>query len=110
MAQRFINVQNCLVGKKIVILGSGDIGMIMARRLTLENAKVEAVIEIMPYLTGLTRNRVQCIDDFNIPLYFSHTVIDIKGRLRVEEVTVAKVELEYVPKVSNSELVAVKLV
>lgn len=91
-AQRFINMQGLMVGKKIVILGSGDIGMIMARRLTLEGARVEAVIEIMPYLTGLTRNRVQCLDDFGIPLYLSHTIIDIRGRDRVEGVTVAPVD------------------
>lgn len=90
-AQRFLNVQNYLVGKKIVILGSGDIGMIMARRMTMENAEVKAVVEIMPYLAGLRRNRVQCLDDFGIPLYLSHTITEIKGRRRVEAVTVAKV-------------------
>lgn len=91
-AQRFINVQNELIGKKAVIVGSGDIGMIMARRLTLEGVKVEAVVEIMPYLAGLTRNRVQCLDDYGIPLYLSHTVTTIRGLRRVESVGVAKVD------------------
>lgn len=91
-AQRLCNVQNHLVGKNIVILGSGDIGMIMARRMTLEGASVKAVIEVMPYLAGLTRNRVQCLDDFNIPQYLSHTIVDIDGKLRVKKVTVAKVD------------------
>jgi len=91
-AQRLINMQGYMVGKRIVILGSGDIGMIMARRLTLEGAKVLAVVEIMPYLAGLTRNKVQCLDDFDIPLYMNHTVIDIKGKKRVERVTVARVD------------------
>lgn len=91
-AQRFINIQNYMVGKKVVILGSGDIGMIMARRMTLEGAEVKAVIEIMPYLAGLTRNKVQCLDDFNIPLYLNHTITNIRGHKRVEGVTVAKVD------------------
>ncbi len=91
-AQRFANIQNYLVGKKIVILGSGDIGMIMARRMTLEGSKVEAVVEIMPYLAGLTRNRVQCLDDFGIPLYLGHTITEIRGNKRVEGVTIAKVD------------------
>lgn len=91
-AQRFANIQNYLVGKKIVILGSGDIGMIMARRMTLEGSKVEAVVEIMPYLAGLTRNRLQCLDDFGIPLYLGHTITEIRGNKRVEGVTIAKVD------------------
>ena len=91
-AQRFANIQNYLVGKKVVILGSGDIGMIMARRMTLEGAKVEAVVEIMPYLAGLTRNRVQCLDDYGIPLYLEHTITEIRGNKRVEGITVAKVD------------------
>ena len=91
-AQRFCNVQNHIVGNKIVIVGSGDIGMIMARRMTLEGSEVKGVFEIMPYLAGLTRNRVQCLDDFGIPLYLSHTVIDIDGKYRVKKVTVAKVD------------------
>jgi NADPH-dependent 2,4-dienoyl-CoA reductase/sulfur reductase-like enzyme len=91
-AQRLINRQNILVGKKIVILGSGDIGMIMARRMTLEGAKVIAVVEIMDYLAGLTRNKVQCLDDFGIPLKLSHTITDICGTRRVEGVKVARVD------------------
>ena len=91
-AQRLMNRQNEMVGKKVVILGSGDIGMIMARRLTLEGAKVEAVVEIMDFLAGLTRNRVQCLDDFGIPLLLSHTVVDIKGNDRVEGVVIAEVD------------------
>lgn len=91
-AQRLINIQGHMVGKKVVILGSGDIGMIMARRLTLEGAKVEGVVEILPYLAGLKRNKVQCLDDFKIPLYLAHTIIDVKGKDRVESVTVAKVD------------------
>ena len=91
-AQRFCNVQNHIVGREIVIVGSGDIGMIMARRMTLEGATVKAVVEVMPYLAGLTRNRVQCLDDFGIPLYLSHTIVDIDGKRRVQKVTVAKVD------------------
>lgn len=91
-AQRFINVQNELIGTKAVIVGSGDIGMIMARRLTLEGVKVEGVVEIMPYLAGLTRNRVQCLDDYDIPLYLSHTISDIRGKYRVEGVSAAKID------------------
>ncbi len=91
-AQRLINRQNLMVGKQVVILGSGDIGMIMARRLTLEGAQVKAVVEIMPYLAGLTRNRVQCLDDFGIPLLLSHTVTRIVGKERVEGVYVAAVD------------------
>ena len=91
-AQRLINRQNEMVGKKVVILGSGDIGMIMARRLTLEGAKVIAVVELMDYLAGLIRNRVQCLDDFGIPLMLSHTVTRIVGNKRLEGVYVAKVD------------------
>lgn len=91
-AQRLMNIQNCRVGREVVILGSGDIGMIMARRMTLEGAHVAAVVEIMPYLAGLTRNRVQCLDDFGIPLYLSHTVTQIHGLDRVDGVTVARVD------------------
>ena len=96
-AQRLINRQNTMVGKKVVILGSGDIGMIMARRMTLEGAKVEAVVEIMDYLAGLTRNRVQCLDDFGIPLMLSHTITRIVGNERVEGVYVAKVDANKKP-------------
>ena len=91
-AQKFINCDGYQVGKRVVILGSGDIGLIMARRMTLEGAKVEAVCEIMPYSGGLTRNIVQCLDDFNIPLYLSTTVCEIHGKNRLEGVTIARVD------------------
>lgn len=92
VAQRFINIDGYLPGKKVVILGSGDIGLIMARRLTLEGAKVKGVYEIMDHPGGLKRNIVQCLNDFDIPLYLSHTVIEIKGKDRVTGVVVAKVD------------------
>ena len=91
-AQRLMNIEGYGVGRRAVILGSGDIGLIMARRLTLEGAEVLAVAEIMPYSGGLKRNIVQCLDDFGIPLYLSHTVIDIRGKRRVEGVTIARVD------------------
>ena len=91
-AQRFVNMEGYMVGKKVVILGSGDIGLIMARRMTLEGAKVEAVVELMPYSGGLTRNIVQCLEDYDIPLLLSHTVTNVKGDGRLERVTVAKVD------------------
>lgn len=91
-AQRLVNRQNEMVGKKVVILGSGDIGMIMARRMTLEGAEVLAVIELMDYLAGLTRNKVQCLDDFGIPLYLSHTITKIDGYQRVKGVYFAQVD------------------
>lgn len=91
-AQRMVNMEGYLPGKKIVVLGSGDIGLIMARRLTLEGIKVEAVLEIMPYSNGLTRNVVQCLEDYDIPLYLSHTVLKVHGRDRVTGITCAKVD------------------
>lgn len=91
-AQKLINHFGFAVGKKAVILGSGDIGLIMARRMTLEGAKVEAVCEVMPYSGGLARNIQQCLKDFDIPLYLSHTVIEIHGKQRLEGVTIAKVD------------------
>lgn len=91
-AQRYINMEGYMVGKKAVILGSGDIGLIMARRMTLEGAKVEAVVELMPYSGGLTRNIVQCLDDYDIPLLLSHTVTEIRGKGRVEGITIAQVD------------------
>ncbi|MDD2979822.1 MAG: NAD(P)/FAD-dependent oxidoreductase [Hespellia sp.] len=91
-AQRLVNRQNEMVGKRVVILGSGDIGMIMARRMTLEGAKVLAVIELMDCLAGLTRNKVQCLDDFGIPLYLAHTITKIDGYQRVTGVTFAEVD------------------
>ena len=92
VAQRYINLTNTMVGKKVVILGSGDIGLIMARRLTLEGAKVEAVIELSPYANGLPRNIEQCLNDYNIPLYLSHTITNIEGKSRLEAVVVSKVD------------------
>jgi pyruvate/2-oxoglutarate dehydrogenase complex dihydrolipoamide dehydrogenase (E3) component len=91
-AQRFVNMDGYMPGKKVVILGSGDIGLIMARRMTLEGAKVEAVCELMPYSGGLARNIEQCLNDFNIPLMLSHTVVEIHGKERVTGVTIAKVD------------------
>ena len=96
-AQRLVNRENEMVGRNVVILGSGDIGMIMARRMTLEGAKVLAVVEIMDFLAGLTRNKVQCLDDFDIPLMLSHTITDIKGYRRVEGVTIAEVDADKKP-------------
>ena len=96
-AQRYINMEGYLVGKRIVILGSGDIGLIMARRMTLEGAKVLAVVELMPYSNGLNRNLVQCLEDYGIPLYLSHTVTDIKGKARVEKVIVSEVDQNKAP-------------
>ncbi|MDO5022484.1 MAG: FAD-dependent oxidoreductase [Eubacteriales bacterium] len=91
-AQKFMNMQGYRPGKRIVVLGSGDIGLIMARRMTLQGAKVLACVEIMPYSSGLNRNIVQCLDDYNIPLYLEHTVTDIHGKDRVESVTISKVD------------------
>ena len=91
-AQRYLNIEGFLVGRRVVILGSGDIGLIMARRMTLEGAKVLAVSEIMPFSNGLSRNIAQCLDDFGIPLYLSHTVTDIIGKGRVEAVVISQVD------------------
>ena len=91
-AQRLVNREGFMPGKKVVILGSGDIGLIMARRMTLEGAEVKVVAELMPYSGGLKRNIVQCLDDFGIPLKLSHTVVDIKGKERVEGITLAQVD------------------
>ena len=91
-AQRYVNIEGYMVGKKVVILGSGDIGLIMARRMSLEGAKVLACVEILPYSGGLMRNIVQCLEDYDIPLYLSHTITEIKGRTRVEGVVVSKVD------------------
>ncbi|MBR1781445.1 MAG: FAD-dependent oxidoreductase [Oscillospiraceae bacterium] len=91
-AQRYVNVEGYLPGKRVVILGSGDIGLIMARRMTLEGAKVLACVEVMPYSGGLMRNIVQCLHDYDIPLYLSHTVTEIRGRDRLEQVVVSEVD------------------
>ena len=96
-AQRLINMEGMLPGRRAVILGSGDIGLIMARRLTLEGAKVEAVAELMPWSNGLARNIAQCLEDFNIPLLLSHTVVDIHGTKHLEGVTLAQVDESFRP-------------
>ena len=103
-AQRYVNIEGYMVGKRVVILGSGDIGLIMARRMTLEGAKVLACVEVMPYSGGLQRNIVQCLEDFNIPLYLSHTITDIRGKSRVEQVVVSKVDENRRP-IPNTEMV-----
>ena len=91
-AQKYVNIKGYMPGKEVVILGSGDIGLIMARRMTLEGAKVKAVCELMPYSGGLARNMKQCLEDFDIPLLLSHTVVEIHGKNRVSGVTIAKVD------------------
>lgn len=96
-AQRLVNIEGYLPGREIVILGSGDIGLIMARRMTLEGARVKVVAELMPYSGGLKRNIVQCLDDYGIPLKLSHTVVDIKGKERLESVTLAEVDADRKP-------------
>lgn len=96
-AQKLVNIDGYLPGKEVVILGSGDIGLIMARRMTFEGAKVKAVIELMPYSSGLNRNIAQCLEDFNIPLYFSNTVVDIKGNGRISSIVVAQVDSNLQP-------------
>ena len=106
VAQRYINLTNTMVGKNVVILGSGDIGLIMARRLTLEGANVKAVVELSPYANGLPRNIEQCLNDYNIPLYLSHTITNIEGKSRLEAVVVSKVD-EVTKKEGKSRLEAV---
>jgi NADPH-dependent 2,4-dienoyl-CoA reductase/sulfur reductase-like enzyme len=96
-AQRYLNIEGYLVGKRVVILGSGDIGLIMARRMTLEGATVLAVAEIMPYTNGLSRNVAQCLDDFGIPLYLSHTVTNVIGSGRIEGVVISQVDEKMQP-------------
>lgn len=91
-AQRYVNMEGYMVGKKVIILGSGDIGLIMARRMTLEGAEVLACVEVMPYSGGLTRNIVQCLEDYDIPLLLSHTITDVQGKSRVEAVVVSEVD------------------
>lgn len=101
-AQRLVNMEGYLPGKEVVILGSGDIGLIMARRMTFEGAKVKVVAELMPYSGGLKRNIVQCLDDYDIPLKLSHTVVEIKGKERIEAVVIAKVD-EYNKPIKGTE-------
>ena len=96
-AQRLVNIEGYMPGKEVVILGSGDIGLIMARRMTLEGAKVKLVAELMPYSGGLKRNIVQCLDDFGIPLRLSHTVVDIEGKEHITAVTIAEVGVDRKP-------------
>ena len=103
-AQRMVNMEGYLPGRQVVILGSGDIGLIMARRMTLEGAKVLACVEVMPYSGGLMRNIVQCLQDYDIPLYLSHTIIDIQGKDRVERAVVAKVDENHRP-IPGTEMV-----
>ncbi|MDR1127544.1 MAG: FAD-dependent oxidoreductase [Treponema sp.] len=91
-AQLYMNIEGFTVGKRVVVLGSGDIGLIMARRLTLEGAKVLGVYEVLPYSSGLTRNIVQCLEDYDIPLYLSHTITDIRGKQRVEQIVIQQVD------------------
>ena len=102
-AQNLVNLKGRKLGKRVVILGSGDIGLIMARRMTLEGAKVLAVVELMPYSSGLKRNIVQCLDDFSIPLLLSHTVTKIEGKERVEGIVVSKVDEDKKP-IKGSEI------
>lgn len=104
LAQKYMNIEGYMVGKKVFILGSGDIGLIMARRCVLEGAKVLGVAEIMPYSNGLTRNLVQCLQDFNIPLYLSHTVKKVIGKDRVEKIVLTKVD-ENLNPIENTEKV-----
>jgi len=96
-AQRYVNMEGYMVGRRVLVLGSGDIGLIMARRLTLEGAEVLACLEIMPYSSGLMRNVVQCLDDYDIPLLLSHTIVEIRGDKRVEEAVVARVDQNLKP-------------
>ncbi len=102
-AQRFVNLEGWMPGRKVVILGSGDIGLIMARRMTLQGAKVLACVEIMPYSSGLNRNIVQCLEDYGIPLYLSHTITEIHGKERLSGVTAARVDENRKP-VPGSEI------
>lgn len=104
-AQHYVNIEGRMPGKEVVILGSGDIGLIMARRMTLEGAKVKVVAEIMPYSGGLKRNIAQCLGDFDIPLKLSHTVVDIAGKERVESVTIAKVDENRKPIPGTEEVI-----
>jgi thioredoxin reductase len=105
VAQRFVNIDGYLPGREIVILGSGDIGLIMARRLTLEGARVIGVYEIMNYPAGLKRNTVQCLNDFDIPLYLSHTVTEIRGKERVEGVVISRVDSNFHPVEESEKLI-----
>lgn len=104
-AQRLVNIDGFMPGREVVILGSGDIGLIMARRMTLEGAKVRAVVELMPFSTGLKRNIVQCLDDYGIPLMLSHTITEITGKKRLESVTVSKVDENRRPIAGTEQII-----
>ena len=104
-AQKYVNICGYMPGKSVVILGSGDIGLIMARRLALEGAQVKMVCELLPYSSGLTRNIVQCLDDYSIPLRLNHTVIAVHGKERLEGVTVAEVDQDRKPIPETAEFV-----
>lgn len=105
VAQRLVNIDGYMPGRRVVILGSGDIGLIMARRMTLEGATVERVVEIMPYSGGLNRNIVQCLDDFGIPLMLSHTVTEVRGSRRIEGVVISKVGADFKPVPGSGEYI-----
>ena len=109
-AQRLVNMEGLMPGRDVVILGSGDIGLIMARRMTLEGAKVKCVAELMPYSGGLKRNIVQCLDDYGIPLKLSHTVVDIQGKERVTGVTIAQVDEKSKPIPGTEEQLPIDVV
>ena len=104
-AQRYVNIEGYIPGKEVVILGSGDVGMIMARRLTLEGAEVKAVVEVLPYTGGLIRNEVQCLHDFNIPILHEHTVTNVHGQERVKAVTIARVDKEWNPIAGTERMI-----
>ena len=106
VAQRYVNIEGFLPGSQAVILGSGDVGMIMARRLTLEGVNVKVMVEILPYISGLTRNWVQCINDFDIPLLLEHTITKIHGKQRVEGVTIAEVDKNQEPIIGSEQYVS----
>ncbi len=104
-AQKLVNMKGYMPGREVVVLGSGDIGLIMARRMTLEGAKVKAVVELLPYSSGLKRNIVQCLDDYDIPLKLSHTVVAIHGKERLEGVTIAAVDSNRRPLVKTQSYI-----
>lgn len=104
-AQRYVNIEGYIPGKEVVILGSGDVGMIMARRLTLEGVGVKAIVEVLPYVGGLIRNEVQCLHDFEIPILLQHTVTEIRGQERVEAVTIAKVDKDWNPIAGTERMI-----
>jgi len=104
-AQRYVNIEGYIPGREVVVLGSGDVGMIMARRLTLEGVKVKAIVEVLPYVGGLIRNEVQCLHDFDIPILLEHTVTEIRGQERVEAVTIAKVDKDWNPIAGTERMI-----